>query len=202
MGLIGAYLREAFEAEGCPVCRIIQRFEEGEMGTILYEHVNDPEVRERFKASLGLCPYHAWRLFEIASSNPLYDSLGVAVIYEHMLGTYLKSFEGGISEGKCHLCSLVEDKEKLTIAAIAGEIETLLPIYRDSKAVICKRHYELLLEELESRNPSFVEPLKEIQREKLENLKGLLERFIENSDYRSENGPRDEEGDRPRLLLR
>jgi len=193
MDLVGIYLREAFEGEGCPVCRILQRFEEEEMGTILYEHVNDPAVRERFKASLGLCPYHAWRLFEIASSNPLYGGLGIAIIYEHMLRTYLKSFEGKMAEGTCHLCSLVEEKERLTVAAIAERIDELLPIYRDSGAVLCKRHYELLLGELEKGNPTFVERLKELQRKKLENLRSLLEGFIENSDYLSERGPSVEE---------
>ncbi|ASJ09339.1 hypothetical protein A3L11_08895 [Thermococcus siculi] len=193
MDLVGIYIREAFEGEGCPVCRTLQRFEEEEIGTILYEHVNDPAVREQFKASLGLCPYHAWRLFEVASSNPLYGGLGVAIIYEHMLRAYLESFDGGIVEGKCHLCFLVEEKERLTVTAIAERMDELLPVYRDSKAVLCKRHYELLLGELEKRNPAFVEQLKEIQREKLENLRKLLEGFIENSDYRSERGPSVEE---------
>ncbi|WP_048148629.1 DUF6062 family protein [Palaeococcus ferrophilus] len=193
MDLVGIYLREAFEGEGCPICRILQRFEEGEIGTILYEHVNDPAVRERFKASLGLCPYHAWRLFEIASSNPLYGGLGVAIIYEHMLRTYLKSFNEATGEGRCHLCSLVEEKERLIVTAIAERMDELLPVYRNSRAVLCKRHYELLLGELEKRNPAFVDQLKETRRKKLENLRNLLERFIENSDYRSERGPSVEE---------
>lgn len=196
MDLIGIYLREAVEGGGCPVCRLLEKFEEDEIGTILYEHVNDPTVREEFKKSLGLCPYHAWRLFETASSNPLYGGLGVAIIYEHMLRTYLEETKNWkpVREGKCHLCALVEEKEELTIKALAERMEELLPVYRESEAVLCKRHYELLMAELEKVEPSMAEELGRVQREKLERLRNLLERFIENSDYRSERGPSREEG--------
>ncbi|NJE04658.1 hypothetical protein E3E36_00525 [Thermococcus sp. M36] len=195
MDLIGVYLREAFESGGCPVCRILEKFEKDEIGTVLYEHVNDPEVRERFKESLGLCPYHAWRLFETASSNPLYGGLGVAIIYEHMLGEYLGSFDGDkpVREGKCHLCTLVEEKEALTVAAVAERMDELLPVYRDSDAILCKRHCELLMDELKKSRPAFAGALREVQKDKLERLRGLLQGFINNSDYRSESGPCKEE---------
>ena len=203
MDLVSIYLREAIEKDGCPVCRLLEKFEKDEIETILYEHVNNPSIREEFKKSLGLCPYHAWRLFETASSNPLYGGLGVAIIYEHMLRTYIKDLknENPIREGECYLCTLIEGKERLTIKAMSDRMKELLPVYEKADSVLCKRHYELLLAELEKQEPEMAERLKRLHLKKLEELRKLVEGFIENSDYRSKRGPSREEATAIRLSI-
>ncbi len=195
MDIIGIHLRDAITKGGCPVCRLIEEFEEAEIGTILYEHVNDPTLREEFKKSLGLCPYHAWKLLSIAYSNPLYGGLGVAIIYEHMLRTYIASIEKNEAppESECYLCKLTREKESLTIESLAGRIDELLPIYEESEGVFCKRHYEMLQEKLKRSNPEASRNLEEIQLKKLNLLKDLLNGFIEKFDYRSQESPSEEE---------
>ncbi|WP_367883709.1 DUF6062 family protein [Thermococcus peptonophilus] len=123
MDLIGVYLREAMD-EGCPVCRILRSYEESQIETILYEHVNDPEVRKKFRKSLGLCTYHAWKTLEKAYSEPpLLGPLGVAIIYEDVLSRYIGFLEDGrvSKEEGCFLCELVREKERSTIEALPIE---------------------------------------------------------------------------------
>ena len=195
MGLIGIYLREAIQESGCPVCRILKKYEEDIIGQILYEHVNSPSVREKFAESLGLCPYHAWKLKEIAYSNPLYGGLGVAIIYEHMLSIYINSLKSkkNLEEKKCYLCDLVEIKEQHTIEALSDRFSELIEDYKNSKAILCKKHYEELMSLLRKRSPELTEELRKIQIKKLETLKSLVKAFIEKFDYRSKETPTERE---------
>ncbi len=194
MDLIGVYLREAMD-EGCPVCRILRSYEESQIDTILYEHVNDPEVRKKFQESSGLCTYHAWKTLKKAYSEPLLGPLGVAVIYESILSRYIASLEERKSpnEGECFLCELVQQKEKDTIEAFAERIEELLPDYENSNSILCKRHYKMLLQELNQRDPKTADRLREIQIKKLKELQKRINSFINKFDYRAEEEPTKEE---------
>ncbi len=175
MDLIGIYLMDAL-GEGCPVCRILRKYEDSEIEIILYEHVNDPDVREKFRESLGLCTHHAWKTLEKAYSEPLLGPLGVAMIYEHMLGGLRRPAgkrHGPPEEGECFLCKLMEDKERSTVEAFADRIGgELLPEYERSGSILCKRHYEMVLELLERKNPEAAEKLRELQIRKLKGLGG------------------------------
>ncbi|ANF23476.1 DUF6062 family protein [Thermococcus piezophilus] len=194
MDIVGIYLREAMK-EGCPICRILREYEESEIDTILYEHVNDPAVRTKFKESLGLCTYHAWKTLKKAYSNPLLGPLGVAIIYEHMLSTYIKTLESRekVKEGECFLCLLVEEKEKDTVEAIAERIEELLPVYESSEAILCKRHYEMIGSILREKNPQSAERLRKVQLEKLKKLREKMNSLIDKFDYRATERPTKEE---------
>ncbi len=194
MDIIGVHLKEALN-EGCPVCRILRNYEENEIETVLYEHVNDPWIRERFKESLGLCTYHAWQTVKKAYSEPLLGPLGVSIIYEHMLSLYVSSIESGksLQEEKCFLCSLVEEKERDTVEALVERIEELLPAYEESESILCRRHYEMTLAVLEERNPKAADRLKSIQLKKLKTLRERINAFIDKFDYRAEGEPTKEE---------
>ncbi|WP_457751655.1 DUF6062 family protein [Thermococcus sp.] len=192
MDMIGVYLKEAFLKEGCPVCRMLREFEGKTLATILYEHSNDPQVITDFKKSLGLCPYHAWKLFETSASNSLYDPLGVAVIYERMLAHYLESGEN-VKEEECPICTLVEEKERIVVDSIVKRIDEILEYYRDSPAILCRRHYRMIVEGLATKAPEKGEELKNIHKKKLKNIHELLKGFIEKSSYMYEEGPSEEE---------
>jgi len=193
MDLIGLHLREGLRGYGCPVCRGLDKFERGVIENILYEGVNDPSLRRKFRESLGLCPYHAWKLFEVAHSNPLYGGLGVATIYEDMLRTYISTLEENSTfhEGECYLCSLLEEKERILVESFAERLEELLDEYENSSAVLCRRHYSMIAELIE--DPHLKKRLRTVQIKKLEKLHGLITSFIEKFDYRSEERPSDEE---------
>jgi len=190
MDTIGLYLKEAFKEPGCPICRVLEKFENEWIENVLYEHVNSPSVRKKFLESLGLCTYHAWKVRHVAASNPLYGPLGVGTIYEHMLRVYIESLEKGesVKRGKCHLCSLVEEKEKRTIEEVAQRFDYLIEAYEESEAILCNYHYDMLMERLRDR-PELAGKLKEIHVRKLKNLHSTLRRYLDSFDYRSTYQP-------------
>ncbi len=185
---IGLYLKDAFGEPGCPVCRLLEKFEDEWIENVLYEHVNDPSVRKKFLNSMGLCTYHAWKVRHIAASNPLYGPLGVGTIYEHVLRSYIESVERDESpeEEKCHLCSLVEEKEKRTIEEIAQRFGYIVEEYESSEAILCRNHYEMLMNALKTDDKR---RLKEIQLRKLREMDSRLRRYLDSFDYRSTYKP-------------
>ena len=193
MDMVTLYLKDAL-GEGCPVCRILRKYEDSEMEVILYEHVNDPDVRREFRKSLGLCTHHAWKLLGKAYSDPLLGPHGIAVIYSDMLSTYIDELEGGAKEGgECFLCRLVEEKERTTVETFAERIDEILPEYERSGSILCKRHYEMVMDVLSKRNPEKAEELKRVQLEKLRELRDRLNSFVDKFDYQAESAPTEEE---------
>ncbi|ASJ11241.1 hypothetical protein A3L12_08015 [Thermococcus sp. P6] len=203
MDLIGIYLKEAIEEGVCPVCRILEKYENNLIEEILYEHVLDPEVDKSFKRSMGLCTYHAWKLKEVAYSNPLYGPLGVSMLYERVLSHYVTSLkEGDVGEeDECPLCLLGREKERNTIESIASRFDELFEVYKNSSALLCKKHFEMLYEYLREHDPPKAKRLKEVQIEKLESIDENLEKFISKFDYRSKEGPTDREEEAPLLAI-
>ena len=55
-------LREALAAPGCAFCRLVASAVDRYLRALLHESVNDPEVRERLRASRGFCREHSWQL--------------------------------------------------------------------------------------------------------------------------------------------
>ncbi|GAB6135305.1 DUF6062 family protein [Thermococcus prieurii] len=188
MDVIELELRNAMSEPGCPVCRLVERFERTEIETILYEHPNDPEVRREFRGSGGLCTYHAWKVLHLALSNPLLGPHGVSVIYEDVLRSYLS---GKVGEDECFLCRLSREKERTLIESIADRLPELLDAYAESPSILCRRHYEEILKLVEDEN--LKTRLEEVQKEKLRELDARLVRLIESFDYRSEEKPSEEE---------
>jgi hypothetical protein len=72
---------EACAEEGCPLCRVSQRWGRRFMAAILYEEVTDPHTRSRLKRSFGFCRVHAP---EAAAAGT--TLLGLAIIYRGLLG--------------------------------------------------------------------------------------------------------------------
>ncbi len=75
---------EACAQPGCPVCRCLREDGFSHLGALMYEQVNNPQMRETLRASWGFCNWHAWMLKEVPNSD-----LGAAIIYEDLLGTVL-----------------------------------------------------------------------------------------------------------------
>ncbi|WP_297497057.1 DUF6062 family protein [Thermococcus sp.] len=189
MDIVGIKLSETLQGRGCPVCRAMEKFEEDEIATILYEHVTDPGVRTKFRESMGLCTRHAWKTLEVALGNPLLGPLGVSIIYEDVLGVYLR---GEREKAECFLCELVREKERTLVEALADRLDELLPEYSSSPAILCRRHYDMLVEKLKDR-PDLIKKLEEVQTKKLRELDARLKAFIDTYDYRSTRKPTEEE---------
>jgi len=72
---------EACEKEGCPLCRVAERWGGRFMAAILYEEVTDPHTRGRLKQSFGFCRDHAWQAADVGGTL-----LGMSIIYRGLLG--------------------------------------------------------------------------------------------------------------------
>lgn len=181
---------DAIKAGGCPICVYLDRAQRGSIESILYEHVNDVEIRKKLIKSLGLCSYHAWLMISIALENPLYGKLGPAIIYEHMLREYINHLGGKFLafeevNSKCFLCRDLFKSEKEAISIFAERVETtdLLDRYSKNKSsVLCYRHYAAVVKTLSSE--VLKRKLAEIQRRKIELILRSLGSFIEKHDYR------------------
>ena len=73
-------LLEAFNKEGCPVCRFMADYSFRYLDALIYEQVNDVDVRRKLRASRGFCNWHAWQTRHIASS-----ALGVAILAKDLI---------------------------------------------------------------------------------------------------------------------
>lgn len=75
-------LIEAFRQPGCPVCRCAATASRQYLETLGREHVNDPQLRWRLRASWGFCNWHSWILADLPGST-----FAAAVIHEDLLRT-------------------------------------------------------------------------------------------------------------------
>src|SRR5712692_5161230 len=81
-------LIDACSGPGCPVCGCVLADSRQYLEGLLYEQVNDPEIRSRLRASWGFCNWHAVMLRE--ATNPAFGS---AIIYEDMFRMVIRRFE-------------------------------------------------------------------------------------------------------------
>ena len=80
-------LRDALAQTGCPVCRLTARDAEHYLDGLLWESVNDPDVRDKIRQARGFCHEHAWQLSRAGGS------LGVAILMHDVLRSVLKAME-------------------------------------------------------------------------------------------------------------
>jgi len=84
-------LWDAFQKPGCAVCILVERQSLRYLDALLYERVNDVGTRERLRASLGFCNWHAWKALDVQ-----HCSLGLGIIY----GDILKRVEERLTKVK------------------------------------------------------------------------------------------------------
>ncbi len=70
-------LIEACKQTDCPICIVSQKAVEHYLNALFYEQVNDVQVRQALRTSLGFCHEHAW----LAVNSEVGDALGLAIIY-------------------------------------------------------------------------------------------------------------------------
>ncbi len=184
---------EAIEKPGCPICNILEKEERNTLWDILYERVNDPGVREKFRRSLGLCRHHAWRLYELSRRDPLIGEPGPAIIYHDVLET---AVERGLWEkpidGECFICKRIDESNEAFIEEFANKAAStdLLEVYENNKSsILCRYHYSMILKRLARIDKKSADRLREIQSSKINDLINALKNFIDTYDYRSSRRP-------------
>ncbi len=173
--------------QSCPVCELINESTEKLIHTILYEFVNDPQIRSSLR-TMGFCKKHAQMIEEHLQKHPELGLLGIAIIYEDMLDQSIKILQDGefsaLKVENCYLCEREEQTEKIYINSfgkILSDVEGMT-LFSQNNFVFCLDHfikiYQLVDETARRR-------FKEIQIEKLSRLKDLLTIFIDKHDYRN-----------------
>jgi len=149
---------------------------------LLYEHVNDPKVRENLRHSLGFCSLHAARLIALG------DGLGVGIIYRDLLLSLARKLQNWKGkdikpERLCPACEVANDVAERAAHLFQNhfrdqDFQTALC----QSAPLCLQHLVLVLAHL--RGESEQKRLIEIQQTKLEGLDRVLSEFIRKHDYR------------------
>lgn len=200
---------EACNQPGCPVCRMVEHSNERYLDNLLYENVNDGELRNHLRHSLGFCNRHAWQLLEFG------DVLGISIIYHDILGNVLKNLpEGALPDQEAGwLPSLLNKVPRSLASKQEIAVQALKP---DARCPACEqedRTVEIILSELTSalqneelsaalsnstglclphlcqafqhtRETGSFNQLLSISRNKIEGLHQELAEFIRKSDYR------------------
>jgi len=90
--LITLDLKLAFKQPGCPLCHLRYQAAQRYLRNLLWENVNDAEIRGHLVRALGFCPGHAWQLQR--TEEALWaDGLGTGIIYEDLATRALTGLE-------------------------------------------------------------------------------------------------------------
>jgi hypothetical protein len=82
-------LRQAFSQPGCPLCQVLNDTAASYIDGLLYEMVNDVELRRELRRLLGFCREHAQLLIKPGAS------LGVSIISNDLLTHLLRLTQAG-----------------------------------------------------------------------------------------------------------
>lgn len=82
-------MREALTQPGCPLCRLLARNADSYIDGVLWELVNDADIRHDLNRARGYCREHAWLLVRYGAS------LGAAILMQGVLETVLKVLDEG-----------------------------------------------------------------------------------------------------------
>ena len=214
-------LLQACRKPGCPICRVEQGAVERYIGNLFYESVNDIQLRERLRASLGFCREHA----RLAMDKKLGNALGFAIIYQDVINNTLKQLKSDAEPPRTRRWSTLIQR----VPAQVGEMvqRVLYALTPQKHCVACQQRDRTLHLIISSLMESLQEPemrealqksdglciphlkkafeavtdsdvcdvLLTIHREKLESLRGELAEFIRKNDYRFKEEGIGAEGD-------
>lgn len=206
-------LLEAFQAPGCALCLLSHEAVDRYLDGVLYEKVNDPDLRQSLARSRGFCRDHAWVLLGFG------DSLGTALLYRDQVARALqdvrqaargarsrrRSLWSGPPEepsgvlrslrapaAPCPACRVAEDAEARYLDVLLqflDEPEMLGAVQRSR--FLCLPHVARAVER--ARTPERAAVLLELAEGALHRLHRELGELIRKRDYRFAHEPRGQE---------
>jgi hypothetical protein len=209
-------LRQALAEPGCPVCRILTQAADSFVDSLLYELVNDVEMRRELRRLLGVCREHARLLIRPGAS------LGVSIISKDLLDHLLQlttagKFEAASSfsflklrakatataqvvatlepQSACPICVYVDKTEAHYLADLLTYLpgpDGLATLFPTSDG-LCLPHFRLALAQV-SQAATFA-LLVEVQATIWQRLSGELAEFIRKNDHRFAREEIGSEGD-------
>jgi len=72
---------EACAEPGCPLCRLVDEIGDRFLAASMHGTVTDPDIRFKYRESMGFCHRHAWRLASFGGGV----RLGLAIIYQDFI---------------------------------------------------------------------------------------------------------------------
>ncbi len=151
-------LERACREDICPICIFEGESRYTWLWSFLWEHVNDPEARDQFIGAGGLCPADLWRAVELAR-HIIKSSLGVAMVFQHLVKIITKALETGHSSepwintspwrfdlgSGCQACATAESaaEHSANRLLLAASVPTP-PRWLESAFLLCGRHFQAL----------------------------------------------------------
>ena len=186
-----AQLEKACAGDVCPMCTFEGEARYNWIWSFLWEHVNDPDIREEFIGVGGLCSADLWRAVEVAR-NVIKNSLGVAMVFQHLAKVVTWALESGksgetwigTSPWNFNLGQGCQACETATGAGKRGMARLLLaatvdkgPGWLESGFPLCRVHFEALVSS--ARRPDARARLYELQNRGLSGASGQRGRRVE-----------------------
>ena len=178
-------LIDACSQQGCPLCTLLRADEAQYFESLLYERVNDRQLRARFNASGGFCGYHADYLCELR------DGLAVVLLYRQVLRNELDRAPHTTQE-LCPACAYLREREQHWIRVLGrfvhdGELQTAFT----RSDGLCLPHYRRMQNECH-RLPQWFAKYNATQ---FERLYEAVNSYIDASNFTSQS--KQEEGKKP-----
>jgi hypothetical protein len=190
-------LMEACSQTGCPVCIVVQVSVERYFSGLFYESILDPIIRRRLRTSLGVCQKHA----RLVLDEGLSDALGLAIVYEDLVGVVLESNPTGTTSIKnlkkdalhslepakpCPGCLQEKESTQRVIAALTDSLlkAEFRQVFENSDG-LCLPHLHAAI--THTSNRQILLGLLDVQMEKMTELRHQLSEFIRKNDYRFRN---------------
>lgn len=169
-------LSEAFQTDDCPVCHLLDRYENRFMQSIFYESVNDSGLRKQIKDSQGLCARHTQQFLQTG------DILGLSIIGADLLESWMMTSDSE-HDDSCMLCQLrSENERRLTRAFVRYcHIDAFRKGFKSSTG-LCRKHFRSIYKEI--KEPAIADEIKQTEQVKIEKLIADLYEVIRKHDYR------------------
>jgi len=221
-------IREALGQGGCSFCRLLHKSADRNLDAVLWEMVNDGEIRAELNRARGYCQQHGWMLVRAGAG------LGVAILMRDVVKTLLAEMdahplETGSGSGlrglmrnldpnhvpesaaklidalapqsPCPVCARLESLARDYADTLLAHLDAsgeLAEAYRASDG-LCQTHFRHTL--ARARSVQKVEILVTLQREVWQRLHAELGEFIRKKDYRFKDEPFGPERDSWRRAL-
>lgn len=168
----------------CPVCHLVRRRVEQYFDGLLYEKVNDPEIRKRFRAAGGFCNPHSFQFMSC------HDGLAASILYRDLLATWLKRpaalpvpSRSGLLPG----CPACREKARAEDACLSLLVEFLedeqLKTALLSSDGLCLPHLSGLAERLRGHKQAIPDWLMEFQRSLTGSIVAALSTYLDSCNY-------------------
>ncbi len=177
-------LLEACREAECPLCALARRRVKRYFEGLLYEKVNDPELRKRIRSAGGFCNRHSFQFAEY------HDGLAGSILYRDLLETWLQrpsAMPVQSSDGRLPDCPACREKAQaeqraLSLLTAFLDDEELHEALRGSSG-LCLPHLGMLEERLGRGRKALPGWLADLQRAVVEKIAADLRACLDSRNY-------------------